>query len=251
MENLFNRKLIFQNFSKLNTNQTIQNNIATSLIEDLQTYLIFFPIKQTPSPSINLLTNPISKQEALNENNFNILKNISTNIKTITFQKNDQTNISNLQDLPTHNITIALNCLHNVNFLTHYLKAIKQTLSSQGTFCGNFYGTNTLQQLKDIVIKNESTFSNKIHQRFNPTMSIQSVTALLQNSGFIHINVYTETTSLSFPSFKIATQFLKSINERLYINHNNTLPPKQTFQKNLQSNITLDFEIIKFYCQAS
>lgn len=243
MENIFNRKIIFSRKKRINFNNALYLKIQETIIEDLSDYLFIF---QNAEKIKNILFLNGELNGGSNNLNFDIFKNAEIN--NLCFLENDLDNVELLRCTKKTDLIIGINSFHNVNYLEHYFNAVNCCLNHDGVFCGNFFGNGNLSELKKIIITNDAEFSNKIYPRFNPTVSPESVIGLLQKSNFKNITISSETINFEF-NFKNAINFLKAINENNYVcQMQKSAPNRKIFTENIPEKITLDFDIIKFYC---
>lgn len=249
MQNIFNRKIIFQRLKRINFNTSLYTKIEEIIFEELTDYFLFFNKSEKIENILFLNAKNNLLEKKLNEY-FVENKNIFFNY--FEFCANDEENIFNFSKIKKNNLIIGINSFHNINNLEKYILEIKNNLENGGIFCGNFFGRETLMEIKKIIIKNDSEFSNNIFPRFNPTISAESVIAILQKFNFQNITISPEKIQYEFNSensFKDSMNFLKSINERSYLmNSQKTMPSRKIFIENMPPKITLDFEVIKFYC---
>ena len=239
MENIFNRKIIFSRKKRINFNNALYLKIQETIIEDLSDYLFIFNNAEK-----------IKKILFLNEENNDLKLDIFNGAKlnSLLFLENDLLNIELLAECEKSDLIIGINSFHNVNYLENYFNSIKKCLNDGGVFCGNFFGNDNLSELKKIIITNDSEFSQKIYPRFNPTISPESIIGILQKFNFQNITIASEKINFEF-NFTDAMNFLKSINERNYIHQmQKSAPNRKIFTENIPEKITLDFDIIKFYC---
>lgn len=234
MRIIFDRKAIFRRLQNIKFDSSLHDKITEEVFEELEDYLIIFSGKKDTAP-LQIITEIHEKTG-------------NKRTKYFRLQENDTENIVNLNNLEKNDIIIGVNSLHNVNYLQEYLQKIHAALNNGGTFCGNFFGPNNLSKLKKTLTENDSLFSKQIYPRFNPTISGESLQALLQSAGFTNIVISLSKIPFTFKSFHSATKFLKDINERLYTAaRQKSMPNRRIFQENLNKEIELDFEIIKFY----
>lgn len=233
MEEIFDRKAIFQRREKLGFDGSLHEKIEAELLEELEDYLIFF-------------CKNIDKKEKITQ----ILPwHLEGKHTEFVLAESDKMNIENLKKLEKSNGFVAANCLHNVNYLQEYLTVILENLNDGGFFVGSFFGVNNLSILKNVINENDLQFSKQIYPRFNPTISGENVHAILQGTGFGDVVVAVSKINFEFISFGDAMAFLRKIGERNYIKiRQKTAPRRKIFQENLAGKVKLDFEIIKFYC---
>ncbi len=247
MENIFNRKIIFLRKKRINFDNSLFLKIEEMILDDILDYFLIFgnleKIKKI------LLLN--SESRMINYINSNIFKNME--IINFDFPENDLDGIKQFNELPKKDLIVGINSFHNVNYLGKYLQSANNCLSGGGTFCGNLFGVGNLSELKKIIIKNDAEFSKNIYPRFNPTVSPESISMLLQQSGFRDIVISPEKINFEFNSknaLNDAMDFLKNTNERNYFSQmQKGVPSRKIFLDNISENIILDFDIIKFYCR--
>ncbi|MFT4967655.1 MAG: hypothetical protein ACI9CD_000664 [Candidatus Deianiraeaceae bacterium] len=253
MNNIFNRKIIFQRDKRINFNNSLYKKIEHQIYGELLDYFLIFNNSEQIK-NILLLNN---KNNFLEKELFEYFLKKQNNIKNIQFNnfnfvENDKSNFDYLHNSCKNNLIIGVNSFHNVNYLEKYLFCIKNNLEDGGIFCGNFFGNNNLSKLKKIIIKNDSIFSKNIYPRFNPTISPESVYCVLQKTNFKNITLIPEKINYHFNSknsFAEAMNFLKNTNERNYlIDAQKNIPNRRVFLENIPLQITLDFEVIRFYC---
>lgn len=243
MQRIFDRRVVFERFARLSFDPLVQNTVLKQIAEDMSDYLIFFGHSFNKTINILCIRQLYYFEEVLFKKNFQ--KDI--NIEFFNLEIDDNQNLQNLQNLQKYDAIIAFNCLHNVNFLEDYIKCFYSLLNENGIFCGNFYGTNTLKSLKEIIINNDILHSNNIYPRFNPTIRSENVSSILQNFYFKDITVLSNILQYNFENFKDSVKFLKSINERCYIyDRQKTIPNRKIFQ--ITGNGCIDLEIIEFFC---
>ena len=122
MQEIFDRKTIFQRFAKINFDFLLYNKISSEIIDEMQDYKVFF-------------CKNYKNQEKITQISGYQLQNCEYN--TIILEENDQKNIAKIKNLPKNDGIVAINALHNVNYLQEYLMAIFENLNIDGVFCGN------------------------------------------------------------------------------------------------------------------
>jgi hypothetical protein len=253
METIFNRKIIFQRKQKINFDNSLYKTTEKQIFEELLDYFFIFQNSEKIKNILILNSKNDFLEKQLNEylsKNKNNSEKI--NFHYFEFLENDEENINNISELKKNNLIVGINSFHNVNLLEKYIASIKKNLEDGGIFCGNFFGINNLLELKKIIIKNDSIFSKNIYPRFNPIISPESVSQILQKFNFQNIVIFPEKITFEFNSFGDAMNFLKNINERNYLSTaQKTVPNKKIFVENIPAKINLDFEIIKFYSLVS
>ena len=239
MENIFNRKIIFSRKKRINFNNSLYLKIEEIIVDELADYFFIFG-KSGKIKNMLLLNSE--------NNNFNYDTLNDIEINKFAFLENDLENTELLNNYKKTDLIIGINSFHNVNYLENYFGAIKNCLNDGGVFCGNFFGNGNLSELKKIIIQNDAEFSSRIYPRFNPTISPESVVNILQKFHFQNVTISSEKISLEF-NIREALHFLKEINERNYFSQMQKYPAnRKIFTQNIPEKITLDFEIIKFYC---
>ena len=239
MENIFNRKIIFLRRKRINFNNSLYLKIEEIIIDELSDYILIFG-KSDKVKNMLLLNSE-------NDNfNYDIFNNVEIN--KFAFVEHDLANIELFNNSKTIDLIVGINSFHNVNYLENYFSATNNRLNGGGVFCGNFFGNGNLSELKKIIIQNDAEFSSSIYPRFNPTISPESIVSILQKFNFQNITISSEKINLYF-NFNEALIFLKEINERNYFSQMQKNPPnRKIFTTNIPEKITLDFDIIKFYC---
>jgi hypothetical protein len=250
METIFNRKIIFKRKQKINFDNSLYKTTEKQIFEELLDYFFIFQNSEKIKNILILNSKNDFLEKQLNEylsKNKNNSEKI--NFHYFEFLENDEENINNISELKKNNLIVGINSFHNVNYLEKYIVSVKNNLEDGGIFCGNFFGINNLLELKTIIINNDSIFSKNIYPRFNPTISPESISQILQKFNFQNIVIFPEKINFEFNSFSNAMNFLQNINERNYlITAQKTPPNKKIFMENMPKKINLDFEIIKFYC---
>jgi|GEM_PF-4720151 len=239
MENIFNRKIIFLRRKRINFNNSLYLKIEEIIVDELSDYFFIFGKSDT-------LKNMLLLNSENDNFNYEIFNNIKIN--KFVFLENDLENIELLNNFNKTDLIVGINSFHNVNYLENYFSAINKSLNSGGTFCGNFFGNGNLSELKKIIIQNDVEFSSKVFSHFNPTISPESVVSILQKFNFQNITLSSEKINFEF-NFRESLNFLKKINERNYFSQMQKYSPsRKIFTQNIPEKITLDFDIIKFYC---
>lgn len=234
MQEIFDRNAIFKRLESINFDSTLYKRVEEQVLEELNDYIIFFCNKTVESQNITQIL----------PHSF-----LSTKYNAFILEQNDKLNIGRIKNLKKNDVMIAINSLHNVNYLQEYLVAIFENLNDGGVFCGNFFGRNNILELKKIIHENDAKHSKEVYPRFNPALLAENLYAILQGVGFQNVVISIEKIIFNFASFKDSMVFLRNINERNYtICRQKNAPKKQIFQEGLQEKVKLDFEIIKFYC---
>ena len=241
MEEIFDRKAIFQRLNKIDFDYSLYDKIEGEVLDELKDYLLFFGGGLGGEPR----TLKISTGAERRQRDIGTGRGVALNMV-----QDDGVNIRSINALSENDIVVAVNILHNVNYVMDYLRAIFGNLAATGVFCGNFFGVNNLSILKQIIMANDLVFSKRIAPRFNPCISGENVCAMLQAIGFANIVSSIGKIVFDFDSFGDAVTFLKNVNERNYlVTRQKDVPIRKIFKENLEGKVTLDFEIVKFYCQ--
>jgi hypothetical protein len=243
MNSIFNTKILFERKSRINYNDILDREISERVIEDLQDFIFFHKINFQYISKILEIKNDIiytkSDLDAIDKNSINI-------------SHDDKNNIFEIQKYSEIDIAILINFLNRVNNLNEYLLNIKKILKNDATLCGNFFGTNTLFNIKNQLIEIESKFGNKIYPRFLPYIDIKTLGSILQSHGFKNISILSEDIKYKFPNIKDAMIFLKNINQRNCLNAmQKDFSCKKIFIEFLSSfngEVVLNFEVLTFFC---
>ena len=98
-------------------------------------------------------------------------------------------------DLVMSNLT-----LHWVNDLPGCLTQIRQTLKLEGLFLANMLGGDTLKELRQSLIKAESSICGGLSPRVSPFTDVKDAGNLLQRAGFNLPVADMETITVSYPN---------------------------------------------------
>ena len=90
--------------------------------------------------------------------------------------------------------------LHWVNDLPGCLTQIRQTLKLEGLFLANMLGGDTLKELRQSLIKAESSICGGLSPRVSPFTDVKDAGNLLQRAGFNLPVADMETITVSYPN---------------------------------------------------
>lgn len=142
--------------------------------------------------------------------------------------------------------------LHKQNDITNALKQIKAKLNKNGLFAGNFFGLNNLQELGELLAKEDVKHIGQPLHRMLPLMDIKTVGGLLQGAGFSQIVASNEVIEFEFTSLKEALHFLQSSGESNSLKlRDKTLLGGNVLKKyiaSFQNPFTLKFDVCFFSC---
>lgn len=90
--------------------------------------------------------------------------------------------------------------LHWVNDLPGALLQIHRALKPDGLFLGAMFGGNTLQELRDCLMRAELTETGGVSPRVSPFADVADAAALMQRAGFALPVVDSETITVTYPN---------------------------------------------------
>ena len=96
--------------------------------------------------------------------------------------------VSSFENIPfkkeTFDLVICNFCFHNIVRKEQYIKKIFQILKNKGMLFSNFFGENSLNELKDCFIFNDEKFYKGSFLRFPPMIRMINYSNLLSKNGF-------------------------------------------------------------------
>ena len=90
--------------------------------------------------------------------------------------------------------------LHWVNDLPGALLQIHRALKPDGLFLGAMFGGNTLQELRDCLMRAELAETGGVSPRVSPFADVADAAALMQRAGFALPVVDSETITVTYPN---------------------------------------------------
>ena len=99
--------------------------------------------------------------------------------------------ISSFENIPfqkeTFDLVICNFCFHNINKKDEYIKKIFSILKNKGMLFCNFFGENSLNELKECFVINDDFFFKGSFLRFPPRIKMVNYSDLLSRIGFKEI----------------------------------------------------------------
>lgn len=111
-------------------------------------------------------------------------------------------------DLVLANLT-----LHNVNDLPGALLQIRKLLRKDGVFMATIYGTDTLKELRQLLMELESDIAGGAAPRVFPYTDVKTMGALIQRAGFLQPVASVDEIKIAYDSVFDLIADLRSVGE--------------------------------------
>lgn len=118
--------------------------------------------------------------------------------------------------LPSHSIDacVSLGALHNANDPLACLREMGRVLRPDGLLLANFYGGDSLFELRQSLYQADQELSGGVYPRLHPLTTVQDVGQLLQAAGFALPVVEIDEIQLLYPNLPSVLQDLQDLGER-------------------------------------
>jgi hypothetical protein len=103
--------------------------------------------------------------------------------------------------------------LHKVNKIGQFMRTTHEILPQNGLFCGSFYGTSNILELKNACMQADLAVYNGVYPRVLPFIEIKTIGMLMQNLGFKNISSVSYTFSRQFKDVWEACEWIKNKGE--------------------------------------
>ena len=122
------------------------------------------------------------------QSQFNIFLDKIQNTKNITKVYNHFENLKYKEesfDLIIHNF-----CLNNLNNINDHLKKIFSLLNKDGLLICNFFGNETLNELRNSLLITDNKLFDGVYVRMSPGVKMVNIVDLMGKVGFKEINLF-------------------------------------------------------------
>ena len=157
--------------------------------------------------------------------------------KKISFDKDHFLKVeSRFENLPfkseMFDLVVSNLCLHSINNIKKHLKIIFDLLNEKGLFICNFFGENSLIELRNSLFQTDEQLFNGVFLRSTPSLKMTNISDILSHIGFKELVSEKISYTIFYDNIEKILRDLKGLGENcVLINRNKGLMTNNYIKK--------------------